>query len=109
MYRVEYGVGDCIKGDGELTEIATYIWPGFLAEWNEDQQEFRAWRLDSPYSWTLCPEIMAPPANCISTTSSQVRVLHQQELYLVQWLGPEPVWRVLQAKEQEPEPLQERK
>lgn len=96
MYSVEYGVGDRMKGEGTLTEIATYMWPGFLAEWNKSSQEFSVWRLESPSSWTLCPEITAPPANCIATTSSQVRVLHLQGSYLVQWEGPNPVWRLLQ-------------
>lgn len=93
MYTVEYGVGDRMKGHGTLTEIATYMWPGFLAEWVED--ELRTWRLDSSTSWSPCPEITAPPANCIATTSSQVRVQHQQGSYLIQWPGPEPVWRLL--------------
>jgi hypothetical protein len=106
MYSVEYGVGDRMKNEGVLTEIATYMWPGFLAEWNESSQEFHAWRLDAPTLWTLCPEITAPPSKCIATISSQVRVLHQQGLYLVQSPEPEPVWRVLRL--QEPEQQQQK-
>jgi hypothetical protein len=96
MYGVEYGVGDRMKGEGTLTEIATYMWPGFLAEWCEG--ELTVWELCSPSKWLLRKDITAPPAICIATTSSQVRVLRQQGSYLVQWEGPEPVWRLLQEQ-----------
>jgi hypothetical protein len=104
MYGVEYGVGDRMKGEGTLTEIATYMWPGFLAEWCEG--ELTVWELCSPSKWLLRKDITAPPATCIATTSSQVRVLRQQGSYLVLWERPEPVWRVLRLQEQEPQQMQ---
>jgi len=47
------------------TEITTYMWPGFLGEFDHGSLSFTAWELVGPTSWLRCPDITGPPHDCI--------------------------------------------
>ena len=51
--------------DARLTDITTYMWPGYLGEWDAEMHEFRAWQLVSSEYWIPVPEIKVPPMKCI--------------------------------------------
>ena len=94
-YTVEYieNVID-IPSYAKQTEITTYIWPGFLAEWCYD--ELTVWELYSPSIWRRRPDIMAPPADCIGITSSQgLHWAQGQERWVGHQHGPLRVLREL--------------
>jgi hypothetical protein len=92
-YTVEYTDGH-VPSNAKQTEITTYMWPGFLAELIED--ELTVWELCSSVVWKLRPDIMAPPANCIATTSSQaVHWIQGQERWVGLQQGP---LRILKAQ-----------
>ena len=47
------------------TDITTYMWPGYLGEWDAETHEFRAWKLVSSNYWIPAPDIKVPPMKCI--------------------------------------------
>ena len=73
------------------TEITTYMWPGFLGEFNVSTQEFNAWELVGPNVWIPCPNIVAPPLTCIAVETVPTQ---QWSLQRVQWsLQRGQLWR----------------
>lgn len=59
-----------IPSDAKQTEITTYLWPGFLGEYDHETAEFVAWELVSPTRWTHRPDIVAPPYSCIGVETT---------------------------------------
>jgi hypothetical protein len=51
--------------DTRQTDITTYMWPGYLGEWDAETKEFRAWQLVSSNYWIPAPDIKVPPMKCI--------------------------------------------
>jgi hypothetical protein len=47
------------------TDITTYMWPGYLGEWDAETQKFTAWQLMSSDYWIPAPTIKVPPMKCI--------------------------------------------
>lgn len=94
-YTIEY-INGVVPIDAKQTEITAYMWPGFLAELIED--ELTVWELCSPTVWRLRQDIMAPPANCIATTSFQALRWEQGQ---ERWVGlPSGLRRVLHPQVQ---------
>jgi len=82
--RVQY-ITDSSVVSGSLTTITTYLWPGFLGEFEHETQAFRAWSLDGPTTWTLRPDILAPPLRCLGQCDSRgVRRFEEGREYWVQ-------------------------
>ena len=48
------------------TEITTYLWPGFLGEFDREELLFTAWELVTPTEWRLRPDIVTPPFDCLA-------------------------------------------
>ena len=59
------------------TEITTYMWPGFLGEFDHGSLVFTAWELVGPVSWLLRPDIVGPPHDCLGVCTMVTR----------QWVG----------------------
>ena len=61
----------------ESKEITTYMWPGFLGEFDHSTLEFTVWELAGPTLWIPRPTIVAPPMTCIgiATTPKQGPVI----------------------------------
>ena len=53
------------------TEITTYMWPGFLGEFDHTTLEFHVWELISPTRWIPRPDIVAPPIDCIGVETTR--------------------------------------
>jgi hypothetical protein len=47
------------------TDITTYMWPGYLGEWDAETKEFTAWQLVSTDYWIPASTIKVPPMKCI--------------------------------------------
>jgi len=91
---VTYGeTAICIPPDVKQTEITTYLWPGFLGEYDHATSEFIAWELVGPSRWILRQDIVAPPYSCIGVDTIQGwRWTSSQEL--IRWLALGPsLWR----------------
>jgi hypothetical protein len=56
------------------TEITTYLWPGFLGEFDHTTLVFTTWELVGPTQWRPRPDLVAPPFDCMGqcTIPSQV-------------------------------------
>jgi len=56
------------------TEITTYMWPGFLGEFDHTTLVFTAWELKGPTLWIPRPDIAGPPFECmgVCTTKTQI-------------------------------------
>lgn len=52
------------------TEITTYMWPGFLGEFDHSTLLFQVWELVGPTTWIPRPDILSPPYTCIGTHSA---------------------------------------
>jgi hypothetical protein len=54
------------------TEITTYMWPGFLGEFDHSTELFDVWELVGPTTWKPRPDVMAPPYSCLGQESQMV-------------------------------------
>jgi len=90
---VTYGeIPIAIPPDVKQTEITTYLWPGFLGEFDHATSEFMAWELVGPSRWILHPNIMAPPYSCIGVDTTPAWRWTSKEQ--VRWLALGPsLWR----------------
>ena len=59
------------------TEITTYMWPGFLGEFDHGALTFMAWELVGPTTWSRRPDVTGPPHDCIGVCTVVTR----------QWVG----------------------
>jgi hypothetical protein len=55
------------------TEITTYMWPGFLGEFDHGTLTFTAWELVDSSRWLSRSDIMAPPLDCIGVCTVVTR------------------------------------
>ena len=55
------------------TEITTYMWPGFLGEFDHGTLTFTAWELVDSSRWLRRSDIMAPPMDCIGVCTVATR------------------------------------
>jgi len=93
--EVSYGESPVhVPNDATNTDITTYMWPGFLGEFDHEALSFTAWELTGPTTWTLRPDIIAPPYTCIgvASTVTQTWVLPQKG---EQWSRQGSLWRCL--------------
>ena len=73
--EVSFGDGPLtVPSDATNTEITTYIWPGFLGEFDHGSLELRVWELVGATTWLPRPDIHAPPRDCIGSETTPVRV-----------------------------------
>ena len=56
---------DARPADARQTDITTYMWPGYLGEWDAETKEFRAWQLVTSNYWIPALDIKVPPMKCI--------------------------------------------
>ena len=81
------------------TEITTYLWPGFLGEFDHSTGVFDAWELVGPTIWKPRPDIVAPPWLCLGQESQQVlRWVGEEGSRFLSFCPPSPlcgakVWR----------------
>lgn len=54
-----------IPAEVQPTEITTYLWPGFLGEFDHTTLAFEAWELVEPGRWIPRPDIVVPPFTCL--------------------------------------------
>ena len=60
--EVAYSHIDVFEPD---TEITMYMWPGFLAEFDDTTQSFEVWELLETNRWLPRPDILSPPLSCM--------------------------------------------
>jgi len=85
--EVSYGSTSVIVPDeAQHTEITTYMWPGFLGEYDHVSMEFTAWELVEPSLWSPRPDIVAPPMECLGIDTVKAW----------RWASNEAQWLVLQ-------------
>jgi hypothetical protein len=72
--------------EAQHTEITTYMWPGFLGEYDHVSMEFTAWELVEPSLWMPRPDIVAPPMECLGIDTVKGR----------RWTSSGEHWLVLQ-------------
>ena len=71
--EVTFGDGSIpVPPDAINTEITTYMWPGFLGEFDHTSLMFRAWELVGPTVWLPRPDIHAPPMDCIGCETTPI-------------------------------------
>jgi hypothetical protein len=64
--EVEYGDTPIqIPAATQQTDITTYLWPGFLGEFDHTTCVFDVWELVGPTRWIHRPDIVAPPFTCL--------------------------------------------
>lgn len=64
--EVTYGESTiAIPKTANHTEITTYMWPGFLAEFYQSTGLFDTWELVGATRWRHRPDIIAPPFSCL--------------------------------------------
>jgi hypothetical protein len=63
--QVTYSSSAERPADARHTDITTYMWPGYLGEWDAKTNEFTAWQLVTSDYWIPAPEFKAPPMKCI--------------------------------------------
>ena len=56
---------NALPANARQTDITTYMWPGYLGEWDAETHEFMAWQLITSDYWILTPGIKSPPMKCI--------------------------------------------
>lgn len=56
------------------TDITTYMWPGYLGEWDAETKEFRAWQLVTSDYWIPALDIKVPPMKCIGIVTEPMWV-----------------------------------
>ena len=93
---MEVSYGDTpvhVPHEATNTEITTYMWPGFLGEFDHTTVGFTAWELVGPRTWLPRPDILSPPFDCIgvSSTVTQTWVDSQQG----HWIQQGALWRRL--------------
>lgn len=80
-----------IPPDVKQTEITTYLWPGFLGEFDSVTSEFDVWELVEPARWAPRPDIVAPPYLCFGVDTTPVWQWTSKE---IRWLALGPsLWR----------------
>ena len=86
------------------TEITTYMWPGFLGEFDHATHIFTAWELTGPTLWTPRPDIAGPPFECIGvctmktqtwTSAQQQKQMDPAQKAQDHWMRQGPVSRRL--------------
>ena len=70
--EVSYHEGLPRPSDASNTEITTYMWPGFLGEFDYSTLAFQVWELVGPTTWNPRPDILFPPYACIGTHSTTI-------------------------------------
>ena len=75
------------------TEITTYMWPGFLGEFDHSALTFTAWELIGPTRWLPRPDIVAPPLHCIGSETVLTRTWVQGPQ---RWAQQGSLWRLQQ-------------
>ncbi len=92
--QVEYGKTPIIVPYNAInTEITTYMWPGFLGEFDHTALTFTAWELVGPTRWLPRPDIVAPPLHCIGSETVLTRIWNQGSQ---QWSQQGSLWRLQQ-------------
>jgi len=97
--EVIYSTEPIPLGSAEITEITTYMWPGFLGEFDHTTLVFTAWELAGPTFWIPRPDIAGPPYECmgVCTMKTQVWTSAQQQKQQTpdHWMRQGPVSRRL--------------
>lgn len=91
------------------TEITTYMWPGFLGEWDQTKEHFTAWELVGEDEWVPHDDIYAPPADCIGSMTTPAQVWLHPSGQVSQLLFPRAsLWRLhsLPHEQSSPQPMQ---
>ena len=97
--QVSYSIGatHAAAAAAEIKEITTYMWPGFLGEFDHSTLVFTTWELAGPTLWIPRPDIVAPPLECIGvcTTKTRTWIVQAQEQEKEQWIQQGQVSRRL--------------
>ena len=70
--EVSYYEGLQRPADATNTEITTYMWPGFLGEFDHSTLMFQVWELVGPTTWNLRSDILSPPYDCLGSHRSTI-------------------------------------
>jgi len=71
--QVSYSTGQQQAVAAEVKEITTYMWPGFLGEFDHSTLVFTTWELAGPTLWIPRPDIVTPPLECIGVCTTKTR------------------------------------
>lgn len=88
VMEVSYGEAIVVPPNAKLTEITTYMWPGFLGEWCAADQHFDVWELTGERVWVPRPEVWAPPVQVLAQETVRVARWQQGQDQLQAWLPP---------------------
>ncbi len=71
MFTITYGTTQLKHPTPTLTQLTTYMWPGFIGEWDEQNQTFDVWELVNNHEWRKRDDILSPPQRCLGIDSQK--------------------------------------
>jgi hypothetical protein len=94
MYSVTYGISTIPKtATARHVTITSYLWPAFVGEWIEQEQQFVVWELICSTTWKRREDIVSPPKTCIGIQTYSASIYESGSTV---WYKQGDIWRKME-------------